>query len=123
MKTFLLILLFPLLASAAKKVAVDPVYQKRRFVALTPTEKSDTHVDPIGLLAGRASAVCEFLKQPAGNFKSRSASEIRTGIVDRKESELILLERRSGRWEPKILRLPVINGTEEFSSLNCQANR
>lgn len=94
-------------------------YQSRPILALTEADQKLGNMKQVEAYKNRASMICEFLRQPAGNFRSRHAEGVLTEGF-KHDGKLAQLEKLSdGSIRASLVKIDKTEHPEVFKSLRC----
>jgi hypothetical protein len=115
------LMLVPVFAQS-NEVDLSPEWRGKQFLVVRGSEEALPPLERINLLIGRASQVCEYLKAPAGRYRSYKAARVNTKRVSSLGQEVAVLEKRSGRFSVRGYRLPKEDRSEVLTAVRCQGN-
>jgi hypothetical protein len=109
-------------ASDKKTDVILANYQKHPILALLPSEQLEAPLKQIGYTKARANAVCDFLRQPAGSFRSRRAENVLTEVFQHtlSDTKMAVLEKQSdGSVRASLATVGKNDRPEVIKSLRC----
>jgi hypothetical protein len=116
-----LLILFPIFTQA-NEVDLTPEWRGKQFLVVRGSEEALPPLERINLLISRASQVCEYLRAPAGRYRSYKAARVKTSRVSSLGQEVAVLEKRSGRFSVRGYRLSKEDRSEVLTAVRCQGN-